>query len=99
MENVLKMMKAPTKSAMSANVSRKVLKKPSPCLTSLACSAAALLPVMASACGGITLAMRLRSSRSPTPLSEATVISLNLPVRFSTRWAVGVSKKTLVSPA
>ena len=42
-EKVLKMRKVPTKSAISAKTSRKVLKKPSPSLTSLACSSADLL--------------------------------------------------------
>ena len=98
-EKVLKMMNAPTNSAISAKVSRNVLKKPSPFLTSLACSVGHLLPVIASASAGSTGRIRSRSSFSPTPVSAATVISVNLPVRLSTCWAVGVSKKTSVSPA
>jgi hypothetical protein len=98
-ENVLKMMKAPTNSAIVAKTSRKVLKKPSPCLTSLDCSLASACPVMAWVLAGSTAATRLRRSVSLTPLSAATVISVNLPSRLSTRWAVGVSKKISVSPA
>ena len=77
-----------------------MLKKPSPFLTSLACSSASCLPVIASVFGGQHLARSGRAARvSLTPLSAATVISVNLPLRLSTCWAVGVSKKTSVSPA
>ena len=75
-ENVLKMMKAPTNSATAAKTSRKVFRKPRPSWMSLACSSASWVPVIASVPAGIAAATRSRSSSCPTPSRAATSRSL-----------------------
>jgi hypothetical protein len=93
-ENVLKMMNAPTNSATPANTSRNVLKKLSPFLMSLACSSANAWPVMASAPLGSAAAIRSRSVCWLTPSFAAACTSVNAPGMSSTFCAVAVSNMT-----
>ena len=74
-ENVLKMMNAPTNNATAANTKRNVLRKPRPFWMSLACSSASWVPVMASVPPGSAAAIRVRSWSWDTPSLAATTRS------------------------
>ena len=92
------MMKAPTKRAMNPNTRRKVLKNPSACWNSAACSSAADWAVCALALSGRTSPMRVVRSAASVPGAASTPAPVTLPSWPSTAWAVGRSKKARVAP-
>ncbi len=95
---VLKMMKAPTKTAMPAKTSRNVEKPAMASWTVLAFSSVNCLPVIASTPVGSTRAIRSRSSFWEMPSSAAMLIELNSPGASSTRCAVAVSNAVTAAP-
>lgn len=99
-ENVLRIRKTPTNSAMPAKISRKVVKKPSADSTAEAASASTSSPVRASRPSGSAAATASRSSSAPTPSAAATetVVKASSPAR-KICWAVAVSKIVRVAPA
>ena len=74
-ENVLKMMNDPTKSATNANTSNAVRKKPSPSWRASDCSSATDVEVTASTRSGRTCAIEARSCVAETPSSATTLIA------------------------
>ena len=98
-ENVLKMMKAPTNSEMPANTSRAMLKNDRPCLIWSEASWAASAPVLASKPDGRTAWIRLRRTLGEVPRSAATSMVSHFPPPFSATCASWGSKATMVAPA
>ena len=98
-ENVLKMMNAPTNSAMNAKTSRAVRKKPSASWTCFACSSATSDDFTASTPFGSTDWMLDCSSGTEAPSSATTSIWSNSPSLSSTFCAVAVSNAASVAPA
>ena len=99
-ENVLKMMNAPTNTAIPANTSSSVLRKLRLFLIESAFSSACSLPVFTSTVSGITRSMRVTSSCGVTPGVAATWIESTFP-RWSARsWATGnVTTETVAPPS
>ena len=98
-ENVLKMMKAPTNSAMKAKTSSAVRKNPRASFNCLDCSSATAALVTDSTPFGSTSASRCWSWTAVTSGSATTSISSNIPVLPRTSCAVGVSNMASVAPA
>ena len=98
-ENVLKMMNAPTNRAMKAKTSRAVRKNPSPSFKAFDCSSATVADVTASTPSGSTDWISARSSLAATLSSPTTLIVSKTPSLPSTRCAVVVSKIASVAPA
>ncbi len=98
-ENVLKMMNAPTKSAMKANTRRAIRKNPSPCFSAFDCSSATDELVTACTPLGSTCSMLVRSVAGSTPSAALTEIESKTPTLSSTFCAVGVSNSARVAPA
>ena len=73
-ENVLKMMNAPTKSAMNANTRRAIRKKPNPSFSAFDCSSATDELVTAWTPLGNTWSMLVRSVAGSTPSAALTEI-------------------------
>ena len=92
------MMKEPTKSAISANVNRNVLKIEMSCWKAVWLSLVNSSPVMASVSAGSTWATRSVSSSCETPSSPATEIQSNFPGSWSRPWSVAVSKRAVWAP-
>ena len=98
MENVLKMMKAPTNSAMNANASSAVRKNPSPSCSALDCSSDTVALVTASTPFGRAAATRTRRAEGSTPSFATTSISSNTPALSRKSCAVGRSNSASVAP-
>ena len=97
--NVLKMMNAPTNSAITANTSSAMLKNDNAFFRSLDCFAAVSAPVFAWNPVGRTCWIRDLSSSGVTPAWADTSIASNFPPPFSTVCAVTGSNATSVAPA
>ncbi len=97
-ENVLKMMNAPTNSAMNANTSSAVRKNRRASFSAFEFSSATVVLVTASTPLGSASWIRARSSVSDTPESATTSISSTTPSLPKTCWAVGVSNSASVAP-
>ncbi len=95
---VLKMMKAPTKTAMPAKTRRNVEKPPMACWTVLAFSSVSCFPVTASTPVGSIRAIRSRSSLWEMPSAAAMLIDVYWPGASSTRCAVAVSNTVTAAP-
>jgi hypothetical protein len=98
-ENVLKMVKAPTNSEMNAKTSSAVEKKPSAWLTELVLSVTTVCPVTTSTPGGRTLAMACWTAGLSAPGAVTTLMSSSLPVSWAMAWAVGRVNAARVAPA
>ena len=77
--NVLKIRNPPTKTAMPANTSRAMVRKPSDSLMSPAVSSACSLPVRTTAASPSASAMRALSCSGDVPPSAATTTSVSSP--------------------
>ena len=97
-ENVLKMMNAPTNSAMAANTSRAIRKNPRPSFSCSDCSSATEVAVSASVFGGSSCWIVSRSCAGSMPSSPSTEMESNTPSLLRTRWAVAVSNSARVAP-
>ena len=98
-ENVLKIWKDPTNSAMNANTSSAIRKKPSPSFSCSDCSSATEVLVTASTLGGQHLLDRgSRAARGRRPRRPSTEIESNSPSLSSTRCAVGNVNDASVAP-
>ena len=99
MENVFKMVKPPTNSAMKPKTRRAVLKKPSAWLMALVCSLITVWPVTTSTPGGSTRAMACWTVVLSAPGALTMLMLSNLPTSPRTACAVGVAKAARVAPA
>ena len=99
MENVLKMMKAPTNSATPAKISSAVFRNPKPLDRLVELWAWNWAPVCTWNVGPRTPAMRLASAASLTEWSEPTSTYWSRPTLPVTAWAVARSNPTMVAPA
>ena len=88
-ENVLKMMNAPTNSEMPANASSAVRRNPSSSRMSLDCCSACSEPVRTLMPRGTTARTSRLSAAGSVPGLPATRISSNSPAFPVTRWASG----------
>ena len=82
-ENVLKMMNAPTNSDTNAKASKKSVKPLRKVPIDSLSSSATVVPVTASIPAGSTCAMRPRNTSSLIPVSASTSIESNTPRRLS----------------
>ena len=98
-ENVLKMMNAPTNSAMNAKTSSAVRKNPNASCNCFACSSATSDDLTASMPFGSSAWMLVRRSGTDVPSSATTSIWSNSPTLSSTFCAVATSNAASVAPA
>ena len=98
MENVLKMMKAPTNSAMNANASNAVRKNPSPSWSAFDCSSDTVALVTASTPFGRADVTCTRNAEGSTPSFATTSISSNTPGLPRKSCAVFRSNRASVAP-
>ena len=99
MENVLRMVKPPTKSAMNAKTNSAMLKKLRAWPIALVASSTTVLPVTTSTPGGRERAMARCTLCWLLPGVATTLMVSNLPTSPSTAWAVGMSNAARVAPA
>ncbi len=98
-ENVLKMVNAPTNSEMNAKTSSAVLKKPSAWSTEFVFSFTTVCPVTTWTPDGRTLAMACCTADLSAPGAVTTLMSSSLPVSWAMACAVGSVNAARVAPA
>ena len=98
-ENVLKMMKAPTTTAITPNTTSRIRKKEKFSCTVLALCAAAWAPVRASASSGRASSTRAASVASSTEPSPAATMACAAPSSPAMRWASARVKSAETAPA
>ena len=98
-ENVLKIVNAPTNREINANTSSAVERKESASLTALESSLATVWPLTTCTPGGSTLAIARCSRTLSTPGLASTLIVSKYPRELNRSCAVGRSKPARVAPA
>jgi hypothetical protein len=98
MANVFMMMKAPTTRAITAKMSRNLLKNDRPCWNWFCVSLMIFAPVTASVPGGSTRCRLLTSCCCDTPGAATKPIELNVPGAVTSRCATGVVNSTTDAP-